>query len=183
MLSALTAALLLAAPGPTSGRVQAVARPQAAQAAAVASRVQLASQLGLERVEVHLDARGRVSLARGVLGNLGSDPLAFVRERSAPLGLRAGEGLTVLKHERAPEGTQHLRIGRSIGGVPVAFDQIRVHATADGAAYALEAETSPLEGFTYRPPSFPPFEAIRKARRRLRRPLGQPALRRHPGGR
>jgi MYXO-CTERM domain-containing protein len=174
MFFALTTAVLLAA-GPVSGRVQAANQPQpAAGPPAVATRAQVASQLGSGHVDVQFDARGRVSLARGALGALGSDPLAFVRERSAPLGLRGGEGLVLLRHERVAEGTQHVRIGRAIAGVTVAFDQIRLHATADGAVYALEAETSPLDGFTYHPPAFPPTEAVRRAAGGYPGPWGSP---------
>ena len=134
-----------------------------ASPAAVASRPAVASQLGLDSVEVHYALDGRVSLARGNLGALPNDATQFLRERAAPLGLRDDEALVVLKDERTSEGARHVRISRTLGGIPVAFDQLRVHARPDGEAYALEAETSALEGFVYRPPSLLPDEAVKRA--------------------
>lgn len=145
----------------------------AADPVALASRPAVASQLG-EAVEVHYDARGRVTLTRGELGRLPNDATEFLRERAAPLGLRGDETLAVLRDERAPEGTRHVRVGRVLGGIPVAFDQLRVHARADGSAYAIEAETSALESFTYAPPRLLPKAAIDRASGGYRGPWAEP---------
>jgi bacillolysin len=120
---------------------------------AVASRGALESQLGEGPVEVKYTGRGQVRLVRGQVGPLRTDVVGLVRERQGPLGLRADEALSVVSDERDALGGRHVRVRRSIQGVPVAFDEVRVHLDAAGQATSLEAELSDLSAFTYRPPS------------------------------
>jgi bacillolysin len=127
------------------------------------SRADIARQLGKGVTEIDYDGHGRVKLVRGALATANGDVLQFLRDRAAPLGLRADEALAITRDERDPQGARHLRVSRSINKVPVAFDQIRVHASAQGVIYALESETSPLGEFSYGPPSLHPRRALQLA--------------------
>jgi bacillolysin len=124
----------------------------------------LTQRSGGAALELRLDARGHVALARGPLGALtASDPLQFLRARGTALGLRKDESLQLAHDERDEAGNRHLRISRSLHGVPVAFDQLRLHAGPGGGVYALEAETSDLASFHYAPPAFHPLQAVQLA--------------------
>ena len=89
--------------------------------------------------------------------------LQYLRDRAALIGLRNDEALMTTREERDAEGARHLRLGRSIGGVPVAFDQIRIHASPEGAVYAVELETSPLGKYSHLSPRIHPKQALRLA--------------------
>lgn len=127
----------------------------------------IAAQLGDPAARVQLDRFGQLRLATGQLGYLDDRREAlqtFLLERAPALGLRGDEQLRAISDLREPGfGLRHVRVERTIHGVPVAFDQVRVHSGPTGLVYAMESELSPLSQFEYRAPTITPWRAIQLA--------------------
>ena len=91
-----------------------------------------------------VDGNGRLRSSHGHLGALGKDPLAYIRANPALFGLRADEQLVVREDRIDSYGVRHVRVFRQLFGVPVEFDQIRLHARGT-EVHAIEAELSDLQ--------------------------------------
>ncbi|MEW5848004.1 MAG: M4 family metallopeptidase [Myxococcota bacterium] len=145
---------------------------------AVAPVPATASQLGDAFARVQWNAHGLIRHAEGALGYLGpsaNDVEAFLRERSAGLGLRSDERLVVVEDVRDGVGNRHVRVRRHLAGMPVEFDELRVHARPDGQVRTLEADLSALRRYTHQGPRISPWRAEDIARDGYRGPLLVPA--------
>lgn len=126
----------------------------------------VAAQLGDANAQVQLDRHGSLRFARGELGYLGQSPelvQQFVRERAAAFTLRDDEQLRIATDGVDLAGQRHLRLRRSLKGIPVEFDELRLHAAPTGLVYAIEGELTPLDGFAYRAPALSPWQAQKVA--------------------
>jgi uncharacterized protein (TIGR03382 family) len=163
--------------------MMAAALPAWAQVAAtgqgtVATGPAVASQLGDANARVIWDSHGRVHRAYGELGVLAPGEAgvqAFLRDRLAPLGLRADEKFKVLMDERDAHGLRHVKVQRTLFGLEVVFDQVRLHAKPNGMVYALEAEVSDLSSLRYQAPALLPAKVVEIARNGYTGKLREPA--------
>ena len=127
---------------------------------------QVAIQLGDPTAHVQLDRQGLLRFAQGQLGFLPlkhEDIGMFLLDRREAMGLRVDEKLNVLGENLDGMGNRHLRVQRQIHGVPVEFDQVRLHAGPSGLVYAMESELSDLRAFKYQAPTVSPWRAIQIA--------------------
>lgn len=154
--SALLCVVVSAAPPPVKARVP----PQVARAA-------VAVDLGDPDAFLRLTPRGTVAVAQGQLGFLRPGTAAverFVADRAAVLGLLPREALRLVSDEEDVFGNRHVRLRRTLAGLPVLHDEVRLHAGADGLVHALEADVTDLGGMTYRAPAVSPWHAVNVAR-------------------
>jgi MYXO-CTERM domain-containing protein len=131
-----------------------------------------------QHIQITLDKHGLVHRLSGSLGQLQpgeQGAISFLRAHAADLSLRADENFKVLMDDKDARGGRHLRIGRRLFNLEVAFDQIRLHANADGSVYLLESELSDLHALHYSAPRVTPWQAEKVARAGYPGKLTEPA--------
>lgn len=111
--------------------------------------------------------------ALGELGQTGADAINYIRANPQLFRLRADETWLIRTEEVDSYGVRHVKLSRQIYGIPVEFDEIRLHAR-NGSVHAVESELADLT--TLRPPTgqMPPQRALQLAKGNQPLQLSQP---------